>query len=208
MQYDEDFMECLKMMVLKMSAISGFDITPDCDFPTLFKEHVDKLYGWQLVAAFDSKEGYLGGRYLPPHWRDDNALHGFKVSASIKTAAAEGVDPTASLHEWYLSLPIQHVVCAAEQWRNPELPDGEIIIPSPRHSDNTCRKLKSLLAPDIRSAMKKTGVSNETYEQGFINQWGEFLSRPLAFAIVKRNGQGFNDERNGGVQWLSSEGIY
>jgi hypothetical protein len=206
MQYDKDFMECLKEMVLKMATISKFAVADDADFLSLFKYHVQELFGWQALAAFNSREGYLGGRYLPPHWRDDAYM--IKVCESLHAAVEEEIDPVSILYAWYMKLPIQHVVCAAERWCNTELPDGEIIILSPRHNDSTCRKLKTLLAPEIQAALKRSGVKNETYEQGFINQWGEFLSRPLAFAIVKRNGQGFSDDRNGGCDWLSSEGIY
>ena len=46
-------------------------------------------------------------------------------------------------------------------------------------------------------------------EQGFINQFGEFIARDKAMDIVKKNGQPFDIERNGGSdKELYSEGLY
>lgn len=47
------------------------------------------------------------------------------------------------------------------------------------------------------------------FEQGFIDQFGTFLTRKEAFKIVEENGQPFNAERNGGVDGtLYNEGLY
>jgi len=51
-------------------------------------------------------------------------------------------------------------------------------------------------------------LSWNTAEQGFINQFGDFLTREEAMKIVKENGQPFNIERNGGDVSLFSEGLY
>lgn len=47
------------------------------------------------------------------------------------------------------------------------------------------------------------------WEDGFINQFGEFLTRSEAMKVVKASGQSFDSERNGGEgRILFSEGLY
>lgn len=45
-------------------------------------------------------------------------------------------------------------------------------------------------------------------EQGFINQFGEFLTREEALSVVKESGQPFDQERNVSKTKLFSEGLY
>jgi hypothetical protein len=45
-------------------------------------------------------------------------------------------------------------------------------------------------------------------EQGFINQFGDFLTREEAMQIVKQNGQPFDIGSNRGDSVLFSEGLY
>lgn len=45
-------------------------------------------------------------------------------------------------------------------------------------------------------------------EQGFINQFGEFLTREEALAVVKESGQPFEQDRNVSKTKLFSEGLY
>ena len=87
---------------------------------------------------------------------------------------------------------VPHIVCAAQKYSN-------IIIPSPRHMDNTAHLLiKLVLGPNGARAM----------EQGFIDQWGRWYSREHAWDVVQWNGQPFNQERNGPSGTLYSEGLY
>lgn len=72
---------------------------------------------------------------------------------------------------------IRIVVCAANRY-------GDIIIPSARHFDVTMRNTFTLLS---RSTRKRIQAAVE--EQGFIDQWGNFLTRKEALAIAKANGQ-------------------
>lgn len=55
-----------------------------------------------------------------------------------------------------------------------------------------------------RAGFKHVGGS----EEGFIDQYGNFFDRYEAMNIVRRNGQPFNEERNGSNVKLYSEGLY
>jgi len=48
----------------------------------------------------------------------------------------------------------------------------------------------------------------EDAEQGFINQWGVFLTREEAYRVVKASGQPFDPKRNGSTDMPFSEGLY
>ena len=86
--------------------------------------------------------------------------------------------------------PQQIVVCAANR------KDG-IIFAGARHCD-------SVMHGQARAAGMKLTCS----EQGFINQFGEFLTHEEAMQIVKASGQPFDFKRNGGQdRILYSEGI-
>ena len=85
------------------------------------------------------------------------------------------------------------VVCAANRY-------GDLIIPSARHHDKVMNDL-----------IKAIGFVkyNVNYEQGFIDQFGGFMTREEALIVVQQSGQPFNIQRNGGnSRNLYSEGIY
>jgi hypothetical protein len=46
------------------------------------------------------------------------------------------------------------------------------------------------------------------HTQGFIDQWGNFITREDALFIATENGQYINQERNGSRTELFSEGLY
>jgi len=87
--------------------------------------------------------------------------------------------------------PQQIVVCAANR------KDG-IIFCGARHCDSVMRSQANMM-----QGMKLTNC-----EQGFIDQFGDFLTREEALKIVITNGQPFNAERNGSTTKLFSEGLY
>lgn len=88
--------------------------------------------------------------------------------------------------------PQQIVVCAACKL------DG-VVLCGARHWDKVMRA-------QARAMGEKTPF---TGEEGFIDQFGDFLTREGAMEIVKKNGQRFDIERNGGsCIELSSEGLY
>ena len=88
--------------------------------------------------------------------------------------------------------PQQIVVCAANK-----LPSG-VILCGARHWDKI-----------MRAQCDAIGEKGGREKQGFIDQFGEFLTREEAMEIVKENGQPFNMERNGsGDVVLFSEGLY
>lgn len=88
------------------------------------------------------------------------------------------------------------VVCAAIRW-------GDIIITGPRHYSPTMINTMRLLREDV---LEK--ISSIEEEQGFIDQWGNFMSRKEAMECVKESGQPFDVERNVGNLYLFSEGLY
>jgi len=94
--------------------------------------------------------------------------------------------------------PLQIIVCAA--CRIDTNGEGEdIILCSARHWDNVMRiQARAMGYLDHAPAA----------EQGFIDQFGGFLSRERALTIVKRNGQKFDARRNGSKLDLYSEGLY
>lgn len=91
--------------------------------------------------------------------------------------------------------PQQIVVCAACRY-------GLLILCSARHWDKVMND-QYLLA-------KATGAYPHTsrFDQGFINQFGEFLTRKEALKIVQENGQPYSPKRNGSNLELYSEGLY
>lgn len=85
------------------------------------------------------------------------------------------------------------IVCAA-------IKNGELVIAGARHFDKIMHGQLSVVA--LVFDVKK-------WEQGFIDQWGNFYNRQEAMSIVKESGQPFNAERNGGNgKDLYSEGLY
>lgn len=90
--------------------------------------------------------------------------------------------------------PQQIVVCAACRYE-------DLILCGARHWDNVMSGQlaiwKNPLAPHASE-----------FEQGFIDQFGDFLTREEAMKVVKASGQPFSIERNRGDVALSSEGLY
>ena len=85
------------------------------------------------------------------------------------------------------------VVCAAIK----SIHTG-LIVCGPRHFD-----------PTMRAVMDVTGgsASYSRGEQGFVNQWGDFLTREEALAIVQKNGQK-RRSCGGDTRRLFSENLY
>ncbi len=86
--------------------------------------------------------------------------------------------------------PPQIVVCAANRI-------GDVVLCGARHWDKV-----------MRAQLFAMGMKGGGEEQGFIDQFGDFLTRKEAMEIVKKNGQPFDKERNGGDVYLFSEGLY
>jgi hypothetical protein len=85
----------------------------------------------------------------------------------------------------------QVVVCAANIF-----PNG-LILCGARHWDKV-----------MRAQADACGCKGGTEKQGFIDQFGKFLTRAEAMEIVKANGQKFDYNRNGDNSDLFSEGLY
>lgn len=88
--------------------------------------------------------------------------------------------------------PQSVVVCAANRY-------GDLIIPSARHHDKLMNKIIMAIGE----------LSKLDSEQGFINQFGEFLTREEAMIVAKEAGQKINIRGCGGSNvTLFSEGLY
>lgn len=91
----------------------------------------------------------------------------------------------------------QTIVCAANLY----VPTG-LILCGARHWDNIMREQARAIFKD------KEKVPVLGWEQGFIDQYGTFLTRKEAMEIVIQNRQPFDFERNGHqMEELYSEGI-
>lgn len=89
-----------------------------------------------------------------------------------------------------------HIVCAGCRL-------GSLILAGARHFDPTMQS-QMRHSDAIVSEAKKSA-----WDQGFIDQWGQFWSCKEAMDIVKANGQPFDKKRNGDQDdELFSEGLY
>jgi len=91
-------------------------------------------------------------------------------------------------------LALPRIVCAAVMNK-----DG-IIIPSPRHFDETFWKLFE------RMGLKEE--DNHEWIQGFIDQFGKFFDREEALIIAKRENQIYRESPNVDTTELFSENLY
>jgi len=93
--------------------------------------------------------------------------------------------------------PQQVVVCAACKY-------GDLVLCGPRHWGSS-------MMSQYR-ALKQLGfdVGTAAFDQGFINQFGEFLTRQEAMVIAQAAGQPVDIERGcgGDAETLYSEGLY
>ena len=87
----------------------------------------------------------------------------------------------------------RRVVCAAVK-------GGDIIVVGPRHFDDTMHMM-------ISRFRKLTQREMFQGEQGFIDQWGKFMSREEALAVAIAAGQ-LRGEKNQPTHLLFSEDLY
>lgn len=136
--------------------------------------------------------------YIPPHFNRDTWIVGTLEGALVNPFPFEYI--TRRLND----LPVRVVVCAANRVHNTNLPNGSIIIPGPRHHSSIMNALYDAL--EARNRITRT----DRDEQGFIDQWGQFMDRKEALKVVMSSGQPFDVERNGcgnPPNELYSEGI-
>lgn len=91
---------------------------------------------------------------------------------------------------------IRRVVCAA--LRDEEL---DLNICGPRHCDMTMHYIISSMESDIRDQLRRG-------EQGFVDQWGKFMTREEAFEVATEAGQIIKKTGNPDSKELFSEDIY
>jgi hypothetical protein len=93
------------------------------------------------------------------------------------------------------------VVCASVRF-------GDLILSGARHFDSVMRtQLKVIGSGDSHAGLKLARTLGKK-EQGFVDQYGNFINRTDALFIVLKNGQKFDPERNGSETELFSEGLY
>lgn len=90
----------------------------------------------------------------------------------------------------------QIIVCAACQCNG-------LILCSARHWDKLMHK--QLEEVNLR---REFPYKASRFTQGFIDQYGEFITREAALQLVAKNQQVFDVQRNGSTTELFSEGLY
>lgn len=130
--------------------------------------------------------------YMPPHFKRDEWI------ASTLTSMLSSTHPVECLIRRLNDLPVRVVVCAANRIAGDKKHAG-LIIPANRHHSPTMNALYTAL-----------GLKGGHDDQGFIDQWGQFMDRKEALTVVMSSGQPFDVERNGcgnPPNELYSEGI-
>ena len=85
------------------------------------------------------------------------------------------------------------VVCAALKY-------GDLIVAGPRHFDH-------IMQPFLKDARERTGI--DTPDQGFIDQYGKYMSRREALEIATAEGQvGVRRPKGMPADRLFSEDLY
>lgn len=94
------------------------------------------------------------------------------------------------INKHFLPIPRKVVASACRS------PDGEVMLVGARH-----------FSPTMRAQMKAMGVDKaHDWEQGFIDQWDQFISREEAMDIVLTNDQPLREPVRGDK--LYSENLY
>lgn len=88
----------------------------------------------------------------------------------------------------------QYIVCSA-------IRQNGIVICGARHFDK-------IMHNQIKCLDKSIDIKVNKWEQGFIDQFGKFLTRKEAFDIAIENGQKIDPNRNSNDIILYSEGLY
>jgi len=102
-----------------------------------------------------------------------------------------------------ITKPLSFVVCAACRYNN-------VIILGARHWDERMRQQYEMMMYCPKWDNMGTVPRPYEFEEGFINQFGEFLTRSEAMIAAKTNGQYVDIERGcgGDSELLYSEGLY
>lgn len=85
----------------------------------------------------------------------------------------------------------QRIVCAAIKLR------GGLIVTGVRH-----------FCPVMIAQLKRIKLKVTNCEQGFVDQWGNFLTREEAYPIAKRQDQFKGHHAGRKIGWLCSEDLY
>lgn len=96
--------------------------------------------------------------------------------------------------------PQQRVVCSAVRFH---LGADHVVICGPRHFDSTMHDAIRRLDPVLWSLRDRN-----VEEQGFVDQWGTFLTRETAWTIANNAGQIIKEVGGNNLGSLYSENLY
>lgn len=148
-----------------------------------------------VLAYFESLEPT--GFYFP------ECLYTGSYIRSVADRCNEAIDPLKEVLEPFVqTFPSRKVVAAANLVTHESLPNGSLIVAGARHYDSVMRPLYDVLE------LKRPLIGPADTTQGFIDQWGVWMDRKVALAVVKYSGQPFDAKRNGSTDQLYSEGVW
>lgn len=96
-----------------------------------------------------------------------------------------------------MNTPIRKVICAACHCKT-----YDTVLISPRHWDSTMHKQLALFPEKYKL------LTPNQWEQGFVDQFGVFMTRVEAFQVAQTSGQKINHTLNLSDVQLFSEGLY
>lgn len=165
--------------------VHGCEAITVAPFPQLTVAEVSEI----LQAHYLEPKHHIGGGSFLPTLKELT----IRVNASL--------NPHEEVMETYVSsLSTRLIVSAANLYKHHRLPGGRLIITGARHFDP--------IMGGVLDVIEATHGPMLNWTEGFIDQWGEFIDRKIAYQIVQSNGQRFSAKRNVSTDELFSEGLY
>jgi hypothetical protein len=148
------------------------------------REVMLEIYPQFYIPSFELKRGILTN-----------------LTANINAA----INPLEVMSRFQVGRRTRVVVCAANRITHDSFEGGSIIICSARHYQGDVRKIYRELGAGPGG---HRGVKPSDTEQGFIDQWEEFMTREEAFKVATIAKQPIDMNRNHSETELYSEGRY
>lgn len=147
------------------------------------------------------------GFFLPRHIRDEESL-------TVLWDSIKDVDDVTVISvvvtDFMIGKAKRWVVSAAIRICNFFDSNTDFVLPTPRHfTDHTHIFINNmkLMSPEFNERYTKARKEGMV-ENGFIDQWGNYLTREEAMLCVKFTGQPYQIDRGGKTTQLFSEDIY
>jgi len=161
-----------------------------------------------MKTSYEAIQEILPTFFIPTHMLGTESTE--IALTTLLTDMNAAPDPLVPIKAFMVNWPTRKVVCAANVYYHEHFPDGRLLITGARHSDpimnNMLRTLK-LFDGDFKDAIAQARFEGKT-EQGFIDQWGNFMNRRQALLVALAADQPINWKRNGSTDILFSEGLY